>query len=309
MKKFKTGRLDASETPLFLRQAEYIMAQTYDIEYPMYKALQLIPISSEGGPGANTITYRQFNSKGIAKVVNNYATDFPNVEVTGLEFSQPVKSVGNSYSYNVQEIRTADMAGIPLDAMRARAARDAMTQKLNKLAWFGESESGLKGLIYHPNVTKSAATTGGWTTATTAQILADVNNAIQGPNTLTKGVEMVDTVLLSNAKYAILATTPYSTTVPTFLLQILKEGNPGVMFERVAELADLPTNPRTGATATTQVMITYRRDPMKLMFSMPQSFEQFPPQEVGLNWTVFCHARTAGIIIPYPLSVQVTDGI
>ncbi len=87
--KFKTGRLDASESPIFLRAAEHIMAQTYDIEYPMYKALQLIPISGEGGPGANTITYRQFNSKGIAKIVNNYATDFPNVEVTGVEFARP----------------------------------------------------------------------------------------------------------------------------------------------------------------------------------------------------------------------------
>jgi hypothetical protein len=307
--KHKTGRLDASETPMFLRMAEHIMAQTYDVQYPMYKALQLIPISGEGGPGANTITYRQFDSKGIAMVVNNYATDFPNVEVTGLEFSQAVKSVGNSYVYNVQEIRTADMAGIPLDAMRARAARDAMTQKLNKLAWFGEAASGLKGLVYHPNVTKAAATTGNWAAATNDQILADVNNAIQGPNTLTKGVEMVDTVLLSNAKYAKLATTPYSTTVPTFLLDILKAGNPGVLFERVAELADLPTNPRTGATATTQVMITYRRDPMKLFFSMPLSFEQMPPEANGMNWTILCHARTAGIIIPYPLSVQVTDGI
>lgn len=307
--KQKTGRLDASESSLFLRAAEYVMARTYDILYPMYKALQLIPVSSEGGAGANTITYRQFDSKGIAMVVNNYATDFPNVEVTGLEFSQSVKSVGNSYGYNVQEIRSAEMSGVPLDTMRARAAREAITQKLNKLAWFGEAGTGLKGLVYHPNVTKAAATTGNWAGATNDQILADVNNAIQGPNTLTKGVEMVDTVLLSNAKYAKLATTPYSATVPTFLLDILKAGNPGVLFERVAELADLPTNPRTGATATTQVMITYRRDPSKLFFSLPLPFEQIPPEASGMNWNILCHARTGGIIIPYPLSVQVTDGI
>lgn len=308
-RKFRTGHLDANESALFLRGAEHIIAQLYNVEYPQYKALQLIPISREGGPGARSITYRQFNQVGMAKVVNNYATDFPRVDVMGKEYTQTVKSLGDSYGWNVQEIREADRDGIPLDSMRARVAQEAMLRKMNRIGWFGESEAGLKGLIYHPNITKAQATVGTWGSATAEQILADVNNAIQGVKTLTKDVEYVDTVLLPSAKYAQLATKVYSAENPVFLLKILQEGNPGVLFAPVAELASLAINPRTGGAGPVHVMICYRRDPMKLFLSIPQDFEQFPPENKGMEWVVNCHARIAGVISPYPLSAVIVDGI
>jgi hypothetical protein len=307
--KRKTGRLDANESALFLRAAEHVIAQSYDVVYPQYKALQLIPISNEGGPGARTIVYRQFDSVGMTKVVNSYAKDFPRVDVRGREYFQPVKSLGNSYGYNVQELREWEGNGEPIDAKRARAARESMTQKMNKIGWFGETEANLQGLVYHPNVTKAAAVTGTWSSATVDQIMADVNAAIQGPFLLSKGVETVDTCLLPNDKYSKLATTPYSTTVPTFLLDILKAGNPGVLFAPVFELGALAINPRTGAASATNVILTYRRDAGKLFLSIPQDFESFPPQEDGLDWIVYNHGRIAGVIAPYPLSVRVTDGI
>lgn len=309
MSKFKTGRLDANESALFLRSAEYIIAQTYDVEYPQYKALQLIPISGEGGPGAVAITYRQMDRVGLAKVVNTYSKDFPRVDVRGKEFTQKVQSLGDSFGWNVQEIRSAEMQGLSLDTMRAKAAREAIMAKLNKIAWFGDSEYGLKGLLYHPSVTKAAAATGNWAAATPAQIIADVNAAIQGPNILSKGIEIVDTVLLSIASYSLLATTPYATTAPITLLTQLKEANPGIVFAPIFELAGVTPNPRTGSLTPTNVMITYRRDPSKLFLSIPQDFEQMPPEAQGMEWVVYCHARTAGIIIPRPLSVRITDGL
>lgn len=311
--KMKTGqrRLDASETPMFLRAAEHVMAQTYDVKYPQYQALQLIPISGEGGPGVETIVYRQFDEVSIAKIVNNYATDFPRVDIKGTEFRQNVKSIGNSYGWNVQEIRRALHDGLPLDAMRARVAREAHMRKLNKIAWFGEAEADLKGMIYHPNVTKAAAVTGTWVAGVTSNdlILKDVTTAIHGPYLLTKGVEFVDTCLLPQDKYALLATTPYSTLNPTFLLKILQEAHPGVLFVPVFEMGGLAINPRTGASSATNVILTYRRDPTKVWFSIPQDFEQVEPDKQGMDYVIPCHSRTAGIITPYPLSIRVTDGI
>ncbi len=310
--KIKTGqrRLDANESPLFLRAAEHVMANTYDVVYPQYTALTWIPVNHEGG-AADTIVYRQFDEVSVAKIINNYATDFPRVDVKGREFRQAVKDIGNSYGWNVQEIRRALYEGIPLDAMRARVAREAHVRLWNRIAWKGDSEAGLQGMIYHPNVTKAAAVTGTWVVGTTANdlIMKDVQTAIHGPYLLTNGVEIVDTCLLPLDKYSVLATTPYSTTVPTFLLDILKAGNPGVLFAPVLELGTLTVNPRTGATAATKVILTYRRDPSKVWFSLPQDFEQMEPDKEGMEYVVACHSRTAGIITPYPLSIRVTDGI
>lgn len=303
-------RLDASESPMFLRAAEHVMAQTYDVQYPQYTALQYIPVSNEGG-AADTIVYRQFDEVSVAKIINNYATDFPRVDVKGKEFRQAVKDIGNSYGWNVQEIRRAIYEGLPLDAMRARVAREAHVRLWNKIAWMGDVQAGLQGILYHPNVTKAAAVTGSWVIGSTANdlIMKDVNIAIQGPYLLTKGVETVDTCLLPLDKYSALATTPYSAQVPTFLLDILKAGNPGVLFAPVLEMGALPVNPRTGVATPTNVILTFRRDPSKVWFALPQDFEQIEPDKEGMEYVVPCHSRTGGVITPYPLSIRVTDGI
>lgn len=312
-KKIKTGqvRLDASETPLFLRGAEYVIAQTYDVKYPQYTALQYIPVSGEGGPGIDTIIYRQYDEVSVAKLVNNYATDFPRVDVKGKEFRQAVYSIGNSYGWNVQEIRRAIHDGLPLDAMRARVAREAHVRLHNKIAIFGDKDAALNGIVYHPNVTKAAAVTGAWNIGVTANdlILKDVTTAILGPYNLTKGVETVDTCLLPNDKYAALATTVYSTTVPKFLLEILREAHPTVTFAPMFELGQMAINPRTGVATPVNVILTFRRDPSKVWFALPQDFEQMEPDKQGMDYVIPCHSRTGGVITPYPLSIRVTDGI
>lgn len=307
--KFGFENLDANESALFLRQAEYIMAQTYDVVYPQYTALQYLPISGEGGAGIREITYRQFDSTGVAKIVNNFATDFPRVDVKGKEFTQKVRGVGDSYGYNNQEISEAQTANLPLDAMRARNAREIIVRKLNKIGWFGDAQSGLRGLLSHPSITKAAATTGTWSSATTTQILKDVNDAIQGPYILSKGVETVDTCLIGHTKYSLLATTPYSTLNPATLLSILKEANPGVLFAPVFELTGLAINPRTLAAGPVDAIVTFRRDASKIWFALPLDFTQWQPAWDGSEWTIKCYARTGGVICPYPLSARITDGI
>lgn len=49
--------LDANESIFFERELEHVKARSYDIKYPEFKATMLIPVSTEAGPGAETITY------------------------------------------------------------------------------------------------------------------------------------------------------------------------------------------------------------------------------------------------------------
>ena len=70
-----SGHMDANESIFFARQLEYVKAQTYDIKYPAMNALNLFPVDTSAGAGAKTITYRQYDSVGAAKVIANYAQD------------------------------------------------------------------------------------------------------------------------------------------------------------------------------------------------------------------------------------------
>ena len=90
----------------FNRELESIRAKLYNIKYPQFIIPTLVPISSIDGPGAETITYRQFDSFGIMKWIASYADDQPTSDVEGREFSSIVKSIGGSYQWNIQEIKS-----------------------------------------------------------------------------------------------------------------------------------------------------------------------------------------------------------
>ena len=303
--------LDADETLFFKRELEHVMAKSYDVKYPGLMATNLFPVSSEAGAGAETITYDQFDSVGLMKFISDYADDLPRSDVKGKQYSIIVQSLGGSYGWSMQEVRSAQMARRNLNGMRAMAARRSNDQMANRIGWFADGSAdwaGLTGILYHPNTTKFAATTGTWASATPDQIIGDVSDMINSVPDLTNGVEMIDTVLLPQLKYSQIATTPRSATSDTTILEFLRRTNPGVTFMPVNELKNVSPNPRTG-TGTVNIMLGYRRSPDHLTFQIPVIYEQFAAQERNLAFVVPTHSRNAGMSIPYPLAVAQVDGI
>lgn len=73
-----------------------------------------------------------YDRTGVAKIINNYATDLPRADVKGKPTTAYVKSVGDSYGYSVQEMRASRLAGKSLDVRKAEAARYAADYALNK---------------------------------------------------------------------------------------------------------------------------------------------------------------------------------
>ena len=65
----KSDQLDAAESVFFARQLEAIKSQTYDIRYPELRSRLFVPVSNEAGAGATSVTYRQFNRAGRAKII------------------------------------------------------------------------------------------------------------------------------------------------------------------------------------------------------------------------------------------------
>jgi len=308
-------REDAGQSIFFARELEHIKTKSYDVLFPNLTATRMIPVSMDAGSGAKTITYRQYENVGFAKIISNYATDLPRTDVTGKEFSSPIRAIGNSYGYNIDDIRAAQMSGKPLEQRRANAARQADAQLVNQIAYKGDTANGLNGFFTHPNITSYTLPTDGVGNGTTAgtvaaakfvnktpdQVLRDLNGIVNTPTTLTNGVENVDTVLLSHTVFSDLNTRPRSTTSDTSILQYFKNNNPGVTVERIPECAG------AGAGGT-DIVVAYTKSPDKLTLEIPQAFEQFPPQAKGLEFEIPCHSKCGGVIIYYPLSICKAEG-
>ena len=177
-------RFDSAEdaSMFFARELDHVKAQSYDVQYPEFTALNLFPISSEADPGAETITYYTYDKSGLAKIIDNYSTDLPRADVKGKPSTALVKSIGDSYGYSAQEMRASRLAGKSLDVRKAESARYSIDHLTNKIAWCGDEESGLMGVLSEgqsiPLYTIGAGSESSktsWLEKTADEILYDVN--------------------------------------------------------------------------------------------------------------------------------------
>lgn len=303
-----TGRFDANESVFFARQLEFVKSQTYDIKRVGLNALTLIPVSTAIPEGATTHTYRQYDSVGMAKVIANYANDLPRADVTGKEFTNPIRSIGNAYGYNVQEVRSAMYAGINLNGKKAMAATRAHQEKINQLAFSGDADNGLPGFLTNsnvPEVTLLADGTGSsktFATKTADKIVRDINALINKVITQSKGIHRVTEVWLPIEQYALIATTQNSAASDTTILAFLQQVHPGVQFKQVVELDG------SGAGGTDR-MYAMENTMENWQLEIPMMIKQYAPQQVGLEFQVPVESRFAGVIIEYPLAFAFADGI
>ena len=307
---------DAEDASLyFARELDYIKAQSYDVEYPELTALSLFPISNEVNPGAETVTYYSYDKTGVAKIINNYATDLPRADVKGKPSTGYVKSVGASYGYSVQDMRASRMASKSLDVRKAEAARYAVDFELNRIAWAGDKENGLIGVLSPENdiplyaVPNGASGKTSWESKTADEILADLNGMQKQVSRTTKNVERPDTLALPADVYIDISTRQIPNTGYT-VKKFLLENAPYIKdIVSAAELqADAEeTNPYSAQGKN--VALLFKKDARKLSIEHPLPFYQYPLQAKGLEIEVPCEARTAGAIIYYPLSALIAVGV
>lgn len=303
------SRLDRGESLFFAREVEYVKAQTYDAKPKELKALMLIPINTQAGPGARVIYFRRYTGVGFAKIISDYAHDFPRVDVYGEEESVKVHSIGDSYGYNIMEIRSAAMVpGANLELRRALTAKRAHDEKINDMALNGDAEHKVGGLLRYPGITEATLPADGsggskrWKDKSEDQILRDINILTDAVMVPTYGREVPDTLLLPMATYNHLANKRLGDNQTT-LLKYIMDNNP--VIKRIDWLNELAG---AGEGKTDRAMLG-KFDEEHITLELPQPFEQFDPLQQGMEYTIPCHSRCAGVIVYYPMAFCYVDGI
>lgn len=309
MKSNNPLHLDANETVFFEKELEFVKSKTYDAKLPELKGLALIPVSTEAGPGANSITFKRYKGVGFAKVIADYAKDFPRVDVFGEEESVKVKGIGDSYGYSIPEIRASQRAGKQLDQRRATMARRAHDELINSMSLKSNSAYGTNGLIDYPGISEVTLPNDGTGSAKTFasktpdQIVRDIQSLIDSAMISTSAREIPDTLLLPIAQYNAIATRRMGTNNDTTILKYILDNNPYI--KKIDWLAELKG---AGASNTDRAMVGIF-DADHITLEVPQPFEQFEAQHEGMEYTIPCHSECAGTIIYYPLAFVYADGI
>ena len=305
--------LDAEEGIFFSRELEQIKSKAYEVQYPELLARRLFPLDSTTDTGAATVTYQSWDHVGMAKLIHSYADDLPNVELTAKETTRKIFGEGISFNYSIQEIRNARFAGKPLEQRKANAARRQLLQLENSIAFLGDATVGIPGFINNANVNSvtiadGAGGTTDWASKTPDEIIADITNMTSTIRDVSNGVESPNTLLLPEAQFTLISTTPRSSTSDTTILNFILGSN--AWIRDIIPCYDLKgAAPVSASYDSTDCMILYDRNPDKLWLEVPQDVEMLPAQEHGLSFKTPVHARTAGVIIAYPLSVAQGNGI
>jgi hypothetical protein len=238
------------------------------------------------------------DSTGEFKLIADAADDLPRADVSQIEKSINIRSFGGSFGYTVQELRAAQMANVALEQRRATAVRRAYEEKVENVAFFGESTVGLSGFFNNATVDVVAADK--WfTSATTAQEMLELlNYGVTAIINASKMKEQPDTILMAWEDYREISTRRNSDSSDVTVLEYFLRTNPYI--RNIEPINQLDAD---NSVLNTNRMVVYKRDPEKLQLHIPQPLELFPPQQRGLEFIVPAHARVGGVAIYYPKSV------
>ncbi len=283
---------------LFLaRELEQVLARTFEVQYADIKYSSVLPISTEVGPGADSFTYRIFDSQGSMKLIADKASDLPRADVLRKEVTHQVRSLGASFAYSIQETRAAAMVpGMNLEQRRANAVRRAYEEKVQAVAYFGDAAVSMDGFLNNANVDKTVPDK--WfDTATTDEMLEILNEA---PTSIVQGSNMKEspnTMLVPYDVYRIISTTARSTTSDTTVMEFFLRTNPYIRsIEPINELE------ASKSSLTKDRIVCYDRSPEKVQLHLPRTLEFLPPVRNNLEFSVAAHARIGGVALYYPKS-------
>lgn len=312
-------RLDAADNAgiFFAKQLAYVKSKAYDKEFPELTGLKLFPQTSEVDEGAMYMEYYSYEPVGFADIIANYASDLPRVDVKGTPHRAEIVGIGNSYGYNVQELRACRRNALlgtmkPLDAARAEAARRAYDIKINHLIWHGDEKTGIIGVLSSGNnipvytLTNGAGGKVDWASKTADEIAADVAGMLNYIDTLTQGVEHPDSWAMPNDLYTSLNLRRIDGTGESVLSYIKNHTPQIVNWEVAGELSKSNTDYNSTGK---NIGLLYTKDAEKMAHEVPLAFLQHAPQERNLEMVINCEGRDAGMVIPYPLSACLVYGL
>ena len=293
---------DATEfgsASLFLaRQLDYVKARVYNRKFPGMNADMLVPDTTDIPEWAETIVVQSWDQVGMAKIISNYADDLPRADVRAIYRTVNVKTLGDSFGYNLNEIRASRAIGAGLDVRKADAARRAMEIKIAKIKMIGDPDYGLFGLFTMPNIPEVILPhPGPWNLLDGTQIYENLNAMTFAYQTQTFGTHVANFMALAPMAYYSAQTKFFAapTTAPVTAMDLFKSQNPGITINNVIECQ--------GASPTGKdVALLYENNTDNFSHEMVMPFQMLPPEVRNLEFVTNCIARSGGVNVYYPLA-------
>lgn len=290
---------------LLQRSLDYLIPEILRAEYPEITVDADIPISNEGGPGADTISQLTIEYYGRAKITTSPTDDPPMIGINsnGLN-SSVVRSLTAAFDLHFQEARAAEMMGVNVSAEKGMAAKETVERESARIAYLGDSESGIHGLFTFPYLPKIISSVRFDNPAADPNLLLDSINSWSNVlyDVLTRKTIQANAVLMPTRVYTKLSTTYRNSNSDTTLMELWRKANPHITYVNRVPEAD------EAGFGGTPAMIFYKKDPMHVRRHIPQPTEVLVHRESETSKTMLVHQRTGGTFFRR-LSGVIVEGV
>lgn len=314
-------RADANETGLVAYSLTAVALDAVRYDYPELAFRQLASLQDGLTPGTETYRWDELDVRGMAKLIENYADDLPDVSAYVKTNTGVIRSIGNSFQYTKQDVRRVlesrrqGRQTETLDVDRVVQCREMMERKKDQIAAYGDVLGQLPGIFKNPNITlltaSSPATgtnkrwTGGNKVGT--EVLKDLRSLVSQVRVQSKGIHTINTIVMPIEELEALSVMPLIvgsenqiTVLQQFLTSQAAMNRPIniITWNRAATADALGTGPR---------ILAYENLPRNLRLVEPVDFEAEAPQRVSLTFKIPCEARFGSIYWRRPLAATYLD--
>ena len=297
----------------YISQLAQIEQTIYATPYADITYLQDIPVVSGIPEFSTTWQYRSYDGTTVGKFIGANAMDLPRVAQSAKLHTVPLNYGGIECHYSIDELRTTASQNMPIDTMQQQLAYRGYEEHSQKVAYFGDSQLGMSGLLNHPNVTVTPATVD-YKTATGQQLFDMINDPLFNIIKLSKNFHLPNTIRvfpdLWKRMNSTLMTGYTDRTVMehfkinnSFTLMTGQEIDIQVRYQlTAAELA-------AGGVSNKNKdrVLIYEKNDRNLGVAKPIPFRMLAPQNKGLAVTVPAEYKISGTEIRYPLSAIYLD--
>lgn len=228
---------------------------------------------------------------------------------------QPLTLWAMQLGWTIPELESAQKLGRPVDSQKYEGMMLKYNMDADEQAYIGDSALGLTGLFNNVNATNTGnATTGGWATATAAEMIADVQNMLVSA-WQASGYAVVPTRVLAAPKgFSILQSTLVSSAGNMSVLEYLKVNN--ICYSINGKpLEILPCKWLTGTTngnpkglAATDSMFAYEKNPVRVRYPIVPLMRT-PLEFRDLRQLVTYFGRLGQVEVVYPETVVLRSGL
>lgn len=223
--------------------------------------------------------------------------------------AQPLTLWGMQLGWSLPELASAMRLGRPIDQQKFEALQTKYNMDVDEQTYIGDTVLGLNGMLNHANLTNTGnAVTGTWSTATPAQILADVNSLLNSVWTASIMAVMPNKLLLGPTEYNLLVSTLISTAGNISILKFLLQNNiasaSGVDLKIVPCKWLIGTGNTLGAVAgrgptATNSMFAYRQEEKRIRLPIVP-LQRTPMEYRGIHQLVSYYGRIGAVELVYP---------